>query len=975
MQERQNGMGYFGRMERGSTLCRILGTALATVELHLSGMDTAYETEVGEREAEAKTKEGEGVRRQQGKKAGEMIPYVGPQASMPSPSYPAAQAQPMALPPSPAPSSEGSVPGGGNQGQGNQGNGGRGGGRGGGRNGGGRGGQWDNQGYQGQGNQGNQGSQGSGRTRFDWRTAICQHCDKQGHTIRFCNTRREDERVGLIYSNMDGDIYDQFGKYIDRKVPGGVRVEPQRRVAARQAPPATFRLWQEKDDPPIRVEEVESDEEVTKRLRAGDIKEEPIVVESEEESEEEKVEPSSILLGKMEDLWEKMGRYQQKWVDICEEVKGWRAGIPKSRGQKSYRGQEEIPSPSPEAILSPGVRVEMEREQTDWRREATSTIDRYLATHAQEHPDIKEPVPMEPPREPRQPEGEMGAEIPGRANLRMKGRVPTRETAEEKRARVGKRFEEIWQERQRLEAAGALPDQPRPPKPCGIKEMWDEFFGQHGKGLATPERAGVGTSRMANEYLDRRIRFLAKTSFNRYLMLEADLARKKMKEASHGVRLEAVEAEVQELRALVASPAAIIQDLRQQPQSRADRTEGKKSAEVVDGAGSSRRDDQRESAQGTLGQPSVIGTSQEPPQGRVIMGPEEAKAKREAEKEAFEFRTSTELAIQPETSFGPMLKSLAPQVEDRPQTAVSEPAFGSDEGSMGILLYAVDAMQEEASLFSPKRRVEEPQQGEMTVTMEGVFEGRPQRLDTPEYQPEGVGVRVEPSTQEVDVRQLEPIDIAQSYGMSRETSEASSSPGSQKKKKRLRKSYNPTCFFCKNGEHRALQYPKFMKDKAVRKVTERGGKMYDRQGRVVERSADGGRAQLYRQNQQEMNRLRIWDRGAGLPETFSCRLAASRSSKTLTGSLKSLNVLLRSGMDTSYEAEVGEREAEAKTKEGEGVRRQQGKKAGEVSEPGCEVALGACGCGQGSRVWRSHAGGRGERRLLARFRTKTGREA
>ncbi|GBG90334.1 hypothetical protein CBR_g50582 [Chara braunii] len=37
MQERQNGMGYFGRMERGNTLCRSLGTALATVELRLSG--------------------------------------------------------------------------------------------------------------------------------------------------------------------------------------------------------------------------------------------------------------------------------------------------------------------------------------------------------------------------------------------------------------------------------------------------------------------------------------------------------------------------------------------------------------------------------------------------------------------------------------------------------------------------------------------------------------------------------------------------------------------------------------------------------------------------------------------------------------------------------------------------------------------------------------------------------------------------
>ncbi|GBG87578.1 hypothetical protein CBR_g45730 [Chara braunii] len=42
-----------------------------------------------------------------------------------------------------------------------------------------------------------------------------------------------------------------------------------------------------------------------------------------------KVEPTSVLLGKMEDLWEKVGKYQQKLINICEEVKEWRANIPK----------------------------------------------------------------------------------------------------------------------------------------------------------------------------------------------------------------------------------------------------------------------------------------------------------------------------------------------------------------------------------------------------------------------------------------------------------------------------------------------------------------------------------------------------------------------------------------------------------------------------------------------------------------------
>ncbi|GBG64025.1 hypothetical protein CBR_g40271 [Chara braunii] len=291
--------------------------------------------------------------------------------------------------------------------------------------------------------------------------------------------------------------------------------------------------------------------------------------------------------------------------------------------------QEEMLSPPPEAILSPGVRIEMERERTGWRREAISTIDRYLAAHAQEHPNIEEPVPTELPREPRRAEGEMGAEIPERADHRTKGRVPAGETAEEKWARVGKRMEEIWQERQRSEAAGALPDQPpgSQPKPCRIKEMWDELFGQHGEGLAAPERAGLGTSRMA------------------------DLA---------------------------------------------------------------------------------VGLPLEPPMGRVILEPEEAKARREAEREAFEFRAPSELATLPTAVVEPMTMVMPLPIEGGQQTTSSEPIQGTREGSMDVLVEAIDTMQEEASLFSPEQRVEGPPEREVVIVMEDVIEGKPQRLDTPE---------------------------------------------------------------------------------------------------------------------------------------------------------------------------------------------------------------------------------------------------
>ncbi|GBG58631.1 hypothetical protein CBR_g31 [Chara braunii] len=206
--------------------------------------------------------------------------------------------------------SQASVAGAGDQGQGGHGNddrgqGGRGGGgRGQGRNGGGRGGGWNGQGGQGQGNQGGQeGGQGYGRARFDWRNAICQHCDVIGHTIRFCQHRRDDELSGLISTNMDGDIYDKVEKYIDPKTLGGVKQEALRRAVPGPAPPVMFRLWQERQCSTVRIEEiVEESEEVTQRLKAGTIKEESIVVESDDEELGEMRELAITILEKMEDL-------------------------------------------------------------------------------------------------------------------------------------------------------------------------------------------------------------------------------------------------------------------------------------------------------------------------------------------------------------------------------------------------------------------------------------------------------------------------------------------------------------------------------------------------------------------------------------------------------------------------------------------------------------------------------------------------
>ncbi|GBG81090.1 hypothetical protein CBR_g31647 [Chara braunii] len=294
--------------------------------------------------------------------------------------------------------------------------------------------------------------------------------------------------------------------------------------------------------------------------------------------------------------------------------------------------REEAPLPSSEKTPSREGRAERRRERAAVRREALTLIDRHLAAHALEHPDLEEPTPTEPRQERCQPEKEVEAEIPKRVDLRTRERAPAGETDEEKRARRTRRIEEIWQERQRLEAAGELPEQQEerqrseaagglpgqppsaPARAPEIPEMWRDFWEQRGEELPSPVRAGLGVARKAKERLDRKIKFLMKAIFDRHLLLESDLAGKKIKEAGDGVRLKAMDVEIQELRVLVASQAAIIESLRQRSHGEVDEPER------------SQQGEQRRPGHGLSGQPSTVETRQEPPIGRVILEPEEARA-------------------------------------------------------------------------------------------------------------------------------------------------------------------------------------------------------------------------------------------------------------------------------------------------------------------------------------------------------------
>ncbi|GBG74354.1 hypothetical protein CBR_g18765 [Chara braunii] len=209
----------------------------------------------------------------------------------------------------------------------------------------------------GRGNQ--EGGQGYGRPRFDWRNATCWHCGDVVHTVRFCERRREDELSGLISSCMDGDIYDKWGEHIDPRTPGGIRQEAlQRAATGPTAPSAMFRMWQEKEEPTVRVEEIVGDNEVNQRLKAGAIREEPIVVESDDEGQEGEGEPTTLLLGRMEDLLEKVGRYQRKLQALQEPSQA-----PPRKEPELERRKEVVEVPEEEDNDEEDERLRQEEDQ------------------------------------------------------------------------------------------------------------------------------------------------------------------------------------------------------------------------------------------------------------------------------------------------------------------------------------------------------------------------------------------------------------------------------------------------------------------------------------------------------------------------------------------------------------------------------------------------------------------------------------
>ncbi|GBG72920.1 hypothetical protein CBR_g12641 [Chara braunii] len=274
---------------------------------------------------------------------------------------------------------------------------------------------------------------------------------------------------------------------------------------------------------------------------------------------------------------------------------------------------------------------------------------------------------------------------------------------------------------------------------------------------------------------------------------------------------------------------------------------------VVDWTESCHYGIQGEAVRGLFGYQPATGSAQEPAIGRVIMEPAEAEAKREAEREAFEFRVPTKLATQRAPSCEPVSVSLPMPAESGPQGATSEHAQGSNEGSMDVLLEALSSMPEGVSTPMPEERVETPREEETVITVEGMCRGKPQRLDTPEYMPEAGGAQGVVDIRASESGPEEHVGAPLCHELAREATKTPPSPDSRRKRKTYKRLSDQSCFFYKKREHRALQCPKFLKDKAAGKFTEKDRRMYDRMGQLVEWFTDGSRAQLYSQNLEEMS--------------------------------------------------------------------------------------------------------------------------
>ncbi|GBG60964.1 hypothetical protein CBR_g18563 [Chara braunii] len=394
----------------------------------------------------------------------------------------------------------------------------------------------------------------------------------------------------------------------------------------------------------------------------------------------------------------------------------WPEGIP-----EPDRGEiHEFP---PEATTIPERGAKMEEQRVDERAGMSVTTLLPLAMRTAECPAIGGPAPVKPP--PTLPSTSGGKDDETLASRGHGSRVggASKETREEKSARVQVRLTEIHAGQAEMEAAAPTP--PVDPKTSEqrIDKLWARYEGQRDAarqrsqgtgqadekvdGLREAGDLGFCATRMAVDRVDRRIREVAVTSFDRYSLLSDELTARKLKVEHLTTRLAEEKARSQareiEWKRRFEELAAIVDRLLAAGVARQTARAG------VDGQD-----------RGTQVSPSQETAAESPrqrrPTERVSLNLVEGEATRRIEGETIGAGTFIEMAMQPRVS---------PSYETRAERLIQGPQYPSTEKS---------GAQESLMAMSTERRGSRLH--ELAAAMGiGTPQERPQRPDTSEYAP------------------------------------------------------------------------------------------------------------------------------------------------------------------------------------------------------------------------------------------------
>ncbi|GBG73560.1 hypothetical protein CBR_g16903 [Chara braunii] len=123
--------------------------------------------------------------------------------------------------------------------------------------------------FQPQGGRGrDRGRENGQRSRWVWQQeATCNYCAEKGHIMQFCQLLSRDEKEGIVFTTICGEVFDYEGNLIDPNIEGGMRKEAFRRMG--RPLPATFRVASPEE---ARLAEVE---EAMASLHIGNLPAEP----------------------------------------------------------------------------------------------------------------------------------------------------------------------------------------------------------------------------------------------------------------------------------------------------------------------------------------------------------------------------------------------------------------------------------------------------------------------------------------------------------------------------------------------------------------------------------------------------------------------------------------------------------------------------------------------------------------------------